>query len=81
VAIFGIIMILPDEINVPNSVFWVPQIIVMYLLAKSFQGPVVETHQRLGGPMASAWGAAAIGILFAVIVFGAIIGIVMLLPE
>jgi tetratricopeptide (TPR) repeat protein len=80
-AIIAVGMILPDNLHIPNASFVVPQIFAMYGLAKSLQGPAIEAHQRLGGSLASAWGAAGIGVLIAVLVLGAIFGIALLQPN
>ena len=72
---------LPDEVQVPNIAYVVVQVIAMYYLAKSLQGPAVETHQGRSGSLASAWAAAGIGIAVGAIVVGVIVGVVILLPE
>jgi hypothetical protein len=64
----------PDEAHIPNAAFFVPQIIGMYYVAKSLQGPAVDAHRREGGSLASSWGAAGIGIFTAFVVLGALIG-------
>lgn len=80
-AIIAVAIILPDDVNIPNAVFFLPQIIAMYYFAKSLQGPVVEAHERLGGSLASAWGAAGIGVLSGTVLLGAAVAVAMLLPE
>ena len=81
VVIVAVATMMPDNVHIPNGVFVVPQLILMYYLAKLLQGSTIELHQRHGGSLASAWGAVGISILCAVVVLGAIIGIGMLLPE
>lgn len=41
----------------------IAQLVLVYYLAKSFQGTAISGHKEAGGKMASAWGAAGIGIL------------------
>lgn len=77
-AIIAISIILPGNLHIPNASFVVPPILAMCGLAKSLQGPAVAAHQRLGGALASAWGAAGIGVLAAALVLGALFGITLL---
>jgi hypothetical protein len=67
--------LIPDEAHIPNAIFIVPQIFGMYGLAKSLQGHAVEAHRHNGGSLASPWGAAGISILTALVVLGALFGI------
>jgi hypothetical protein len=70
-------MMIPDEYNVPSVVFLAPQIFCMYGLAKSLQGPAIEAHRSDLGLMASAWGAAGIGLLTGVVVLVAVFAIII----
>jgi hypothetical protein len=72
-------MMVPDEVHIPSGALVVPQIFVMYYLAKSLQGPLIEAHRRNSGRLASSWGAAGIGILAAIIVVVAIVAVVVVL--
>jgi hypothetical protein len=76
-AIIAVGIMAPDEAHIPNAAFLVPQIIGMYYVAKSLQGPTVEAHRREGGSLASSWGAAGIGILTLFVLLGALIGILI----
>ncbi len=76
-AIIAVGIMVPDEAHIPNAAFFVPQIIGMYYVAKSLQGSAVEAHRREGGSLASSWGAAGIGILTAVVLLGALFGILI----
>lgn len=78
VAIVAGGMVLPDDVRIPNTSFVVPQIIAMYFLAKGLQGSAIDGHQRRGGSLASAWGAAGVGIITAVIVLVAVFGVLLL---
>jgi hypothetical protein len=84
-TIIAAAMFLPDDLPVPNGALVVPQLIAMYYAAKSLQARDLDTHQRRGGRMASAWAAAGIGVLvgvvLAVLFLGVIFGIAMLSPE
>jgi hypothetical protein len=84
-ALITVALMLPDDVHIPNSAFVVPQIVAMYFVAASLQGPDVAEHEGRGGLRASAWGAAGIGILvgvvIAAIIFGAVFGVLMLSPE
>ena len=63
IAFFALIMGLPDDANVPNSVLTVPQLIIMYLLGKQLYGRDLERQAQAGGRIASAWKGAGIGLL------------------
>ncbi len=82
VVIIGAGMLIPEDVKIPNVAFLAPQIIGMYYLAKSLQGPAIEAHPGEGGSLASNWGAAGIGILTGIVVlaalFGVIFGVMML---
>jgi hypothetical protein len=81
VAMLACVMFQPDDLKISKGVYMVLQVSAMYYAGKQWQGPLIETHQRLGGRMISAWGAAGIGLLTAMFLLGAIFGVVMLLPE
>ena len=68
-VILAIAVFMPEDIHIPNMAFVIPQLVVMYLLAKTLQGPAMETHQAQGGPCASAWLAAGIGLLSMIAIF------------
>jgi hypothetical protein len=77
-AIVAVATLLPDDSNIPMLAYAVPQLIAMFYLAKSLQGDRIALHQERGGAMASAWGAAGIGLLIAAITVAIILGIVCL---
>ena len=63
IAFFALIMGLPEDTDVPNSVLTVPQLIIMYLLGKQLYGHDLERQAKAGGRIASAWKGAGIGLL------------------
>ena len=50
----------PEEI--PSAVYWLPQVIAVYAVAKGLQGDALNRHRWAGGPLASSWGAFGIGL-------------------
>jgi hypothetical protein len=54
----------------PSPLISLPALLGTYLLAKGLQGSMVERHLEAGGKKASAWSAAAIGLLGCVLLFG-----------
>jgi hypothetical protein len=60
-ALFVLGIFITDDITI--FALSVPELIGIYLIAKSFQGSVIEMHEAQGGRFASAWIAAGIGLL------------------
>jgi hypothetical protein len=79
VLLIVVCMMIPDEVHIPNAAFLISQIGGMYYTAKSLQGPAIESHQRKGGSLASAWRAAGIGILTGIVVAVVFVGILMVM--
>lgn len=78
-AIFWAAMELPDE--VPGAMFFVPQLVIMYVIANSLQGKLITAHQRSGGRMISNWAAAGIGLFGGLVIAGVLIGFMILEEE
>lgn len=55
ILIFGIIFIIPEDINVPNQVIPIFYTTIAYFLAKRYQGEEIESHLNLGGKIFG-WG-------------------------
>lgn len=77
-VVFAMIYSLPDDVDIPNSAYYLPQLFIMYGIAKTFQGPQIANHIRNGGKVASAWWSVGIGLLCLPLILGLIFGIVYL---
>ena len=75
VLIFGIIYLIPEDINIPNAAFTFPQLIAMVQIAKNQQGALIDGHLNSGGAISSNWKAFGISLLFLVIIMAIIFGI------
>lgn len=80
-ALFAAILAIPDDVNIPNSVYFIPQLIIVYGIANSLQGTYIRNHMRHRGTVASAWPSVGIGVLCLPLVLGAILGISILLEP
>ena len=78
-VIFCLAMKLPDE--VPGTMFLVPQLVIMYVIANSLQGKIIAAHQSSGGRMISNWAAAGIGLFVCLVIAGGFIGFMFLEEE
>lgn len=67
VVLITCIFLIPDDVYIPNSVFTIPQIVVMVYLAKAYQAKDIEEHIEKGGLMYSNWKAFGIGLLAAIV--------------
>ena len=74
VAFFTLMMLLPDHVNVPRSVMTLPQILMMYFVAKQLYGRELEKQRRAGGRIASSWKGAGIGLLGLVVILPMVLG-------
>lgn len=81
VAVLAVIFALPEDLPIPNLVFIVPQLLLVYLVAKKLQGQIVEDHADRGGSVASQWPSAGIGLLCLVVVAVGVFATVFLLEE
>ena len=55
VALFALILAIPEDLNIPNSAFLIPQLIAVYAIANGLQGDQIRKHSAQGGTVASAW--------------------------
>lgn len=77
-ALFAVIFAIPDDINIPNTVFLVPQLIAVYAIANGLQGNQIRQHAARRGTVASAWPSVGIGFLCLPLVLGAVLGVAFL---
>ena len=81
IALFVLLYLVPDDLKIPNEVFYVPQLIIVYLIANALQGDYIHAHERLGGSMASAWPSVGIGLLCLPIVLIVFVALALLLEP
>jgi len=74
-ALIAVLAVIPEDLNIPNFVFIVPQLIAVYLIANALQGDLIRSHAGRGGAVASAWASVGVGLLCLVLGLGAIVGI------
>ncbi len=78
---FAIIIVLPEDTNIPNFVFAVPQVIAAAAAANALQGAQIRNHSRKGGKVASAWPSVGIGILCILFLMTSLFGTLILLDS
>jgi len=78
VAVLVISFLIPEDLNIPNLAFTIPQIIVMVQLAKKKQGNDIDAHVANGGALASDWKAFGISLLVIVALMAAVFPIAMM---
>jgi hypothetical protein len=81
-GMLGVIVIavfIPESWNVPNVVFQVPQIVLMYQYAKRHQEADIAAHIENGGGVASNWKAAGIALLVVLGLVAIAVPIILLL--
>ena len=81
IALFAVIFAIPEDINIPNVVFLVPQLVAVYAIANGLQGDQVRQHAARRGTVASAWPSVGIGFLCLPLVLGAVFGVAFLLEP
>lgn len=78
IIFFAIVFLIPEDINIPNTAFTVPQIVAMVQFARTSQGQDLENHTASGGETYSNWRAVGIGILVGIVLVAVIAaGVVM----
>jgi hypothetical protein len=80
-ALFAVAFAIPDDVRVPNAAYWLPQLVVMYLVAVCTQGGAIDRHTLQGGHLASAWWSVGIGLLCLPVVLAGIFGAALLLDP
>ena len=69
---------LPDDVNIPSSAVYVPQLFCLHLLAKQLYGKDLEKQARAGGRIASGWVGIGIGLLSVAVVLVVAVGAVVM---
>jgi len=75
VGFFAFMSLLPDDLNIPNLLFTIPQMFAIHWAAKKFQGSALEEHTTAGGRTASTWGAVGIAVGIAILLAGLLVAI------
>ncbi|KKM15575.1 hypothetical protein LCGC14_1694690 [marine sediment metagenome] len=73
-ALFTVIFLIPDDLSIPHSVFYIPQLAAMYAIAHSLQGPAIKLHRERGGSLASVWRAVGVGCVCGPFILGGMVG-------
>lgn len=83
VAVFTVIYMIPEKVldKFPNAVFYVPQLIIVYLVAKNLQDELVSEHAAKGGFVASSWRSVGIGVICLLVVGVAVFGVAYLVEP
>jgi hypothetical protein len=79
IIVFGVIFLIPEDTNIPNAAFTIPQLIAMIQIAKYQQGALIDEHTSSGGAMYSNWKAFGISLVFLVGIMAIIFGLVFVL--
>lgn len=75
--LIGIVMVLPDDLPIPNSAFHSIPIAIVLPYVKKQQGVLLEAHKLLGGGFYTKWRAAGIGLICSVAIVAAIFAITL----
>lgn len=62
-AVLGVIFLIPEDIEIPNTALSIPQVIAMVQIAKKNQQNDIDNHISDGGQVSSNWKAFGIGLL------------------
>lgn len=73
-VLFAGLLLLPDDLDIPSSAFYVPVLISMHLLAKHIFGDDLEKQKRAGGLIRSGWGGVGVGFVCMVALLLVIVG-------
>lgn len=65
---------IPDDLKIPNVVYWAPQLAVMYFAAEPLVGSAIRRHELSHGKMASMWSATGIGLAVMAVLLAGIFG-------
>ena len=81
IALFLIAYFLPEDMNVPNMVFTVVQVVVLVQIAKQLQAKELSNHVAHGGALASNWKAFGISLIVIIAMLAVLIPVIMLTVE
>lgn len=81
IVLIAVIFAIPEDVNIPNQVFIVPQLVAVYAIAKGLQGNSVRQHAARRGTVVSAWPSVGIGFLCLPVMLGAVFGVAFLMEP
>jgi len=81
IALFLIAYFIPENMNIPNVVFTVVQVVVLVQIAKQQQGKAISDHVAHGGALATNWKAFGLSLLIIFAMLLVIIPVIMLTVE
>lgn len=81
IVLFLIAYFIPENMNIPNMVFTVVQVVVLVQIAKQQQEKNINEHVAHGGSLASNWKAFGLSLLVVLAMLVVIIPFVMLTVE
>jgi len=76
-AVFSLAFLIPDDVNVPNVIFTVIQLVAMIQIAKKLQEADIKNHIDNGGLLASNWKAFGISLLILIALMAILFLVVM----
>ncbi len=79
VLIFAVTFLIPDSVDIPNSVFTVAQVIAMVQLAKKWFELPLSDHEKYNGKFESNWLAFGISLLIMLVVLVCLIPVIYFL--
>jgi len=78
IALFLTAYFMPVDMNVPNIIFTIVQVVVMVQIAKNLQQKELNNHLSHGGVLASNWKAFGISLLVIIAILAVLIPVIML---
>ena len=78
VMILGIAFMIPEDINIPNAVLNIVQLVVVMQLAKKWFEQDLIDHELHGGAFASNWIAFGISLIILLIILAIVVAIVVI---
>lgn len=81
IFLFLVAYFMPEDMNVPNMVFTVIQVVVLVQIAKQLQAKELSNHVAHGGVLASNWKAFGISLIVIIAMLAVLIPVIMLTVE
>lgn len=79
-AMFAVITFIESFFTLPNTTYSVPQVMAVYLLARQYQGELLETHKTNNGQFFSNWRAFGISLVVILAILIVLVPIIYFLP-
>jgi len=81
ITLFLIAYFIPEDMNIPNIVFTIVQVVALVQIAKQQQEKELSDHVAHGGALASNWKAFGISLLVLLVMLMVLIPVIMLTVE